>query len=40
VLDKARDVHFALVLSRLGKIVCCLHSQPHIRAAAKGPFKA
>ena len=26
VLDKARDVHSALALSRLGKIVCCLHS--------------
>jgi hypothetical protein len=40
MLDKARDIHFALILSCLGKIVRNLHSQPHVGAAAKGLFKA
>jgi hypothetical protein len=39
MLDKARDVHFALVLACPGKIIRRLHSQPHIGTAAKGLFK-
>jgi hypothetical protein len=35
MLDKARDTHFALALSCLGKIIRGLHPQPHFGAAAK-----
>jgi hypothetical protein len=34
VLNKTRDVHFALVLSGLRKIIRALYSQPHVRATA------
>jgi anti-sigma-K factor RskA len=38
--DKARDIHFALFLSCLGKIKRSLHPQPHVGAAAESLFKA
>ena len=40
MFDKARDIHFALVLSCLGKIIRGLHPQPHVGTAAESPFKA
>lgn len=40
MLDRAREIHFALVLSCLGKIVRTLHSQPLVGAAAESLFKA
>jgi hypothetical protein len=40
MLYETRDVHFALLLACLGKIIRGLHSQPHVGAAAKDHFKA
>ena len=40
MFNKAWNVHFALVLSRLSKIIRRLHSQPHVGAATKSLFKA
>jgi len=40
MLDKARDIHLALVLSCLGKIIRGLHPQPHVGTAAESLFKA
>src|SRR5580658_10413578 len=40
MLDKARDIHIALALSRLSKIIRGLHPQPHVSAATESLFKA
>src|SRR5579872_6565637 len=40
MLDQAPDIHLALALSCLGKIIRGLHPQPHVGAPAEGLFKA